>query len=207
MKWRSICPNILTPKKFNCFISFGHLFNLYSKSVINIIVLITIKRKDAHRPCCWQPIVLISAHEGLPSNFLPASIPPFVKSLIWHPDHPYLWPSENDYCLLNTGWLLYKALLIHTNLIVLLYFIIQAISNFEQAADYYKGEESNSSANKCLLKVAQYAAQLEQYPKAIEIYEQVRLLYNHNHRTSYFYDKYKFRLLEMFCMQGSLLLW
>lgn len=31
-----------------------------------------------------------------------------------------------------------------------------------------------SSANKCLLKVATYAAQLEQYPKAIEIYEQVR---------------------------------
>ena len=31
-----------------------------------------------------------------------------------------------------------------------------------------------SSANKCLLKVATYAAQLEQYPKAIEIYEQVK---------------------------------
>ena len=35
------------------------------------------------------------------------------------------------------------------------------------------GEESNSSANKCLLKVAQYAAQLENYQKAIQIYEQV----------------------------------
>ena len=32
-----------------------------------------------------------------------------------------------------------------------------------------------SSANKCLLKVAAYAAQLEQYQKAIEIFEQVRL--------------------------------
>uniref|UniRef100_A0A8C9WEK6 N-ethylmaleimide-sensitive factor attachment protein, alpha b n=1 Tax=Scleropages formosus TaxID=113540 RepID=A0A8C9WEK6_SCLFO len=31
----------------------------------------------------------------------------------------------------------------------------------------------SSSANKCLLKVATYAAQLEQYQKAIEIYEQV----------------------------------
>lgn len=30
-----------------------------------------------------------------------------------------------------------------------------------------------SSANKCLLKVATYAAQLERYQKAIEIYEQV----------------------------------
>lgn len=51
--------------------------------------------------------------------------------------------------------------------------IEKAIANYEQAGDYYKGEESNSSANKCLLKVAQYAAQLEQYPKAVQIYEQV----------------------------------
>uniref|UniRef100_A0A8C4XDT6 N-ethylmaleimide-sensitive factor attachment protein, beta b n=1 Tax=Erpetoichthys calabaricus TaxID=27687 RepID=A0A8C4XDT6_ERPCA len=51
--------------------------------------------------------------------------------------------------------------------------IEKAIAHYEQAADYYKGEESNSSANKCLLKVASYGAQLEQYQKAIEIYEQV----------------------------------
>ncbi|XP_046351331.1 alpha-soluble NSF attachment protein-like [Haliotis cracherodii] len=51
--------------------------------------------------------------------------------------------------------------------------IEQAIANYEQAADYYKGEESNSSANKCLLKVAQFSAQLENYEKAVEIYEQV----------------------------------
>ncbi|KAF7690328.1 hypothetical protein HF521_012132 [Silurus meridionalis] len=50
--------------------------------------------------------------------------------------------------------------------------IEKAIAHYEQAADYYKGEESNSSANKCLLKVASYSAQLEQYQKAIEIYEQ-----------------------------------
>uniref|UniRef100_A0A674MTP7 N-ethylmaleimide-sensitive factor attachment protein, alpha b n=1 Tax=Takifugu rubripes TaxID=31033 RepID=A0A674MTP7_TAKRU len=49
----------------------------------------------------------------------------------------------------------------------------KAIAHYEQAGDYYKGEESISSANKCLLKVATYAAQLEQYPKAIEIFEQV----------------------------------
>lgn len=51
--------------------------------------------------------------------------------------------------------------------------INKAITNYEQAGDYYKGEESNSSANKCLLKVAQYSAQMENYDKAIEIYEQV----------------------------------
>lgn len=49
----------------------------------------------------------------------------------------------------------------------------RAVQHYEQAADYFKGEESNSSANKCMLKVAQYAAQLENYDKAIQIYEQV----------------------------------
>uniref|UniRef100_A0A8C3UV07 NSF attachment protein alpha n=2 Tax=Catharus ustulatus TaxID=91951 RepID=A0A8C3UV07_CATUS len=51
--------------------------------------------------------------------------------------------------------------------------IHKAIAHYEQAADYYKGEESTSSANKCLLKVAAFAAQLEQFPRAIDIYEQV----------------------------------
>lgn len=49
----------------------------------------------------------------------------------------------------------------------------KAIEQYEKAADYFKGEESTSSANKCMLKVAQYAAQLEDYEKAISIYEQV----------------------------------
>jgi len=51
--------------------------------------------------------------------------------------------------------------------------IEQAIKHYEQAADYYKGEESASSANRCLLSVARYAAQLEQYQKAIDIYEEI----------------------------------
>ncbi|VDP50476.1 unnamed protein product [Soboliphyme baturini] len=46
----------------------------------------------------------------------------------------------------------------------------KCVQHYEKAADYYKGEDS---ANKCLLKVAQYAAQMEQYKKAIEIYEEV----------------------------------
>lgn len=52
----------------------------------------------------------------------------------------------------------------------------KAIYHYQQAADYYRGEESNASANKCLLKVAQYSAQLENYSKAIEIYEAVNIL-------------------------------
>ncbi|XP_043094675.1 N-ethylmaleimide-sensitive factor attachment protein, alpha a [Puntigrus tetrazona] len=51
--------------------------------------------------------------------------------------------------------------------------IDKAIAHYEQAADYYKGEESTSAANKCFLKVATYAAQMEQYQKAIEIFEQI----------------------------------
>jgi len=49
----------------------------------------------------------------------------------------------------------------------------KAMQNYEKAADYFKGEESNSSANKCMLKVAEYSAKLEQYERAIEIYEKV----------------------------------
>ncbi len=51
----------------------------------------------------------------------------------------------------------------------------RAISHYQQAADYFRGEESNASANKCLLKVAQYSAHLENYQKAIQIYEEVSL--------------------------------
>lgn len=49
----------------------------------------------------------------------------------------------------------------------------KAIQHYEQASDYFRGEENNSSANKCLLKVAMFAAQMENYEKAIQIYEQV----------------------------------
>lgn len=51
--------------------------------------------------------------------------------------------------------------------------IEKAITHYEQAADYYKGEESRTSAHRCMLNVARYAAQLEKYQKAIQIYEEV----------------------------------
>ena len=40
--------------------------------------------------------------------------------------------------------------------------IDQAISYFEKAAEFFQNEEVTTSANQCNLKVAQYAAQLEQ---------------------------------------------
>uniref|UniRef100_A0A2P2M6Z9 Alpha-soluble nsf attachment protein n=2 Tax=Rhizophora mucronata TaxID=61149 RepID=A0A2P2M6Z9_RHIMU len=49
--------------------------------------------------------------------------------------------------------------------------IEKAMEYFERAADFFQNEEVTTSANQCKQKVAQFAAQLEQYPKAIEIYE------------------------------------
>ncbi|KAH9605836.1 hypothetical protein KSS87_013936 [Heliosperma pusillum] len=49
----------------------------------------------------------------------------------------------------------------------------QAIIWYEKAADLFQSEEVSTSANQCRQKIAQYSAQLEQYPKAIEIYEDI----------------------------------
>ncbi|KAK4436467.1 Alpha-soluble NSF attachment protein [Sesamum alatum] len=49
----------------------------------------------------------------------------------------------------------------------------QAIVYYERAADLFQSEEVTTSANQCKQKVAQFAAQLEQYQKAIEIYEEI----------------------------------
>jgi hypothetical protein len=42
---------------------------------------------------------------------------------------------------------------------------VSAMQHYQLAADYFRGEESNSAANKCLVKVAQYAAQLDNFEK------------------------------------------
>lgn len=49
----------------------------------------------------------------------------------------------------------------------------RAVQHYEKAADYYKGEESNSSANKCLAKVALLSAQRDDFVKAVAIFEQL----------------------------------
>ncbi|XP_073032743.1 alpha-soluble NSF attachment protein-like [Primulina eburnea] len=49
----------------------------------------------------------------------------------------------------------------------------QAIVYYERAADLFQSEEVSTSANQCRQKIAQFAAQLEQYQKAIEIYEDI----------------------------------
>ncbi|XP_020577536.1 alpha-soluble NSF attachment protein-like [Phalaenopsis equestris] len=49
----------------------------------------------------------------------------------------------------------------------------KSMDYFERAADLFLSEEVTTSANQCKQKVAQFAAQLEQYPKAIEIFEAI----------------------------------
>ncbi|KAJ3698386.1 hypothetical protein LUZ61_002091 [Rhynchospora tenuis] len=49
----------------------------------------------------------------------------------------------------------------------------KAMDFFERAADLFISEEVSSSANQCKQRVAQIAAQLEQYPKATDIFEEV----------------------------------
>ncbi|XP_077216047.1 alpha-soluble NSF attachment protein 2-like [Tasmannia lanceolata] len=49
----------------------------------------------------------------------------------------------------------------------------KAMDFFERSADLFQSEEVTTSANQCRQKVAQFAAQLEQYPKAVEIYESI----------------------------------
>jgi len=55
-----------------------------------------------------------------------------------------------------------------------MYFVVAYCVNdsYNQSGVYFLC----SAANKCLLKVAQYAAQVEHYEKAINIYEQVNQL-------------------------------
>lgn len=44
-----------------------------------------------------------------------------------------------------------------------------AVEFYSKAADLYQTEDSNSEANKCLLKVAQYEAKLGRHNKAVEV--------------------------------------
>ena len=47
----------------------------------------------------------------------------------------------------------------------------EAITFFQQAGDYYMGEDATSKANKCFDKVAKHSATLSRYDKASEIFE------------------------------------
>jgi len=66
---------------------------------------------------------------------------------------------------------------------------------YQQSADLYEGEGSQSSANSCLQKVAQFSAHLQNYDKAIEIYEKIAT-------TSLDNSLLKFTVKELFLKAG-----
>ncbi|XP_076953437.1 alpha-soluble NSF attachment protein-like [Bidens hawaiensis] len=49
----------------------------------------------------------------------------------------------------------------------------KAMDYYDKASDLYLGEESISYANQCRLKIAEHAAEMQQYQKAIEIFEDI----------------------------------
>ncbi|XP_020522507.1 alpha-soluble NSF attachment protein isoform X2 [Amborella trichopoda] len=61
----------------------------------------------------------------------------------------------------------------------------EAIRFYERSAELYETEGATSTANQMAQKVAQIAAQLEQYPKAIEEFEKVAKLSINNNLLKY----------------------
>lgn len=49
----------------------------------------------------------------------------------------------------------------------------KCVQHYQQAANYFQGEDSISGAQQCLLKVAHFNALAEKYEEAIKIYEDV----------------------------------
>ena len=66
---------------------------------------------------------------------------------------------------------------------------------------------SPSSANKCLLKVAMYAAQLEQYTKATGIYEEVAKTAMDNPLLKYSAKDYFFKVSQLPCRTLGASVW
>eukprot|EP00003_Mantamonas_plastica_P004813 TRINITY_DN1386_c0_g1_i5.p1 TRINITY_DN1386_c0_g1~~TRINITY_DN1386_c0_g1_i5.p1 ORF type:complete len:196 (-),score=59.06 TRINITY_DN1386_c0_g1_i5:339-926(-) len=51
--------------------------------------------------------------------------------------------------------------------------IDEAIEHYQMASDYYETADSSAQVSKCLLKVAQFQAEKEQYNEAAEIYKRL----------------------------------
>ena len=53
--------------------------------------------------------------------------------------------------------------------------LTEAIENYQQASDYYLGEDAKAKSNACLLKIATFASdeKIANYDRAIDIFEQV----------------------------------
>ena len=74
----------------------------------------------------------------------------------------------------NLAYIKHQSIVVNLHMLLI---FLQAIKHYETAADYYRGEESTSSANKCSLKVAQLSVQKDppDFEKATQIFEMVSL--------------------------------
>ncbi|ORZ41408.1 soluble NSF attachment protein [Catenaria anguillulae PL171] len=66
----------------------------------------------------------------------------------------------------------------------------KAMEAYELAAEWFQGEEASALANGCLLKVATFAAQLEKYTKAIELFEKIGAASMDNNLTKWSVKEY-----------------
>ncbi len=62
---------------------------------------------------------------------------------------------------------------------------LKAMEYYDKAADLYSGENVDSTSNQCRLKVAQYAAQMEQY---VLIFLPVKLFWLSHSQRSLLFD-------------------
>ena len=58
------------------------------------------------------------------------------------------------------------------------------MKHYELAADFFKSEDSNSSAKSCMVKVAELSAKFNKYEAALGIYEQVGEVLGNSHEIS-----------------------
>ena len=81
----------------------------------------------------------------------------------------------------------------------------KAIENYEHAADFYRGEDSNASANKCLTKVAHMSAQLQLFEKAASLFEEIGKGCLDNNLLKYSAKDYFFKaLICWFCKDKNI---
>ncbi|KAI5736274.1 hypothetical protein M8J76_001618 [Diaphorina citri] len=69
----------------------------------------------------------------------------------------------------------------------------KAIDHYQHAADCYAGEENKSSANKCLIKIANYSALTDHLDNAIKLYEQLGKAATENSLMKYNSKEYFFK--------------
>ena len=70
----------------------------------------------------------------------------------------------------------------------------KAVENYEIAAQYFRSELRNAAANKCILKAAEYAAMIDDYEKAIKIYEELAPIALESNLLKYSAEDHYFRV-------------